>query len=302
VNTVEQDASWWEPQLVDRERWGTLAEPSLHLLEACRDRARFPHGLLLVGPAELGRELVAAETAAMLTCPEANPRWCDCGSCRRARRGVHPDVALVMPQGAARKIGIDQVREIVDAASGRPFEAARRVWILPGVEAGQLGAEAANAFLKTLEEPPEHVVFILLASNPTAVLPTIRSRCQQLVLPGPLVVASRLGGDEIPPELASAAPSADAVRRAREHLYGALGGETLNLVRLAYAGHGDPYAFQTAAAIALEVAAERPEETQCLVGLAADLLEAERLTRALNLTVERQLLACLLRWYGDRRG
>ena len=131
---------------------------------------------LLIGPAGLGRELAAVEAAALLVCDESAEPWNENGCSKRIRDGVHPDVTAVLPMGAAQIITIKQVRKIVDDAPGRPYEGLRRVWILDGVEAGKFGDEASNAFLKVLEEPPEHVVFILLADNPTEVLPTVHFR------------------------------------------------------------------------------------------------------------------------------
>jgi len=216
---------------------------------------------------------------------------------------VHPDVSLVAPKGAAGRIGIDQVRAVVDTVPGRPYEASRRVWIFDGVEAGRLGTEAANAFLKTLEEPPEHACFVLLAANPAAVLPTIRSRCQHIVLPGAVAVAAHLGGSDQPPELVtSAVADGDApelLAQAREALAAARGGEVIHLLRLARAAADVPRAFQAVAAVALEMvgdAGEDGDSTDALVRLAVDLLRTESLTRVLNLNRERQLQACLLRW------
>ncbi len=97
----------------------------------------------------------------------------DAGAEDRARRGLHPDLSEVKPEGAFTTIG--QVREVVRLAASRPFEGARRVFLL---EADTLNVQAANALLKTLEEPEGEAVFILLASSREGVLPTILSRAQ----------------------------------------------------------------------------------------------------------------------------
>ena len=184
---------WWAADALDRDRLKGFVDPVLDRVEHACEVGRFPHALLLVGPAGLGRELAAVEISVMLTCRGGDRPWSD-GSCAgRVRSGSHPDVVAVLPQGASQQIKIEQVREIVDGAAARPYEGEHRVWILDGVEASHLVPAAANAFLKVLEEPPDHCRFLLLAANPTAVLPTIRSRCQQLSLPGPAEVASRLG-------------------------------------------------------------------------------------------------------------
>ena len=159
-------------------------EPALKRLLGARDRNRLPHAVLMIGPPGLGRELAAVEAAVLLTCEGTGALWAGGGCADRVRDGVHPDVQAVLPTGAKQIIKIDQVREVVKSAAGRPYEGERRVWIFDGVEADRFEAPSANAFLKTLEEPPAHAVFILLAANPSAVLPTILSRCQQLALPG----------------------------------------------------------------------------------------------------------------------
>ena len=91
----------------------------------------------------------------------------------RALRGLHPDLTEVLPEGAFTTIG--QVREILRLAASRPFEGARRVFIL---QADTLNVQAANALLKTLEEPEGETVFVLLATSREGVLPTILSRAQ----------------------------------------------------------------------------------------------------------------------------
>ncbi len=294
--------TWWEASLLDRERWGMVVQPVVERLALARDRGRFPHAVLLVGPVGLGRELAGIETAVMLTCPAGGEPWCQCPSCQRVRKGIHPDVDLLLPQGAARKINIEQIRGVVRAAPGRPFEASRRIWILDGVEAGRLGIEAGNAFLKVLEEPPDHVRFVLLAGNPNAVLPTIRSRCQRLMLPGVVAIAEHLDHRDGPPELAAQALAGVAVSKTMDQVTQALttaaSGEVLALLGLAHDLADEESGFSVIAAGALAVVREQQSaDGEDLVRLAAALLAAEHRTRLLNLNRERQILACLLTWY-----
>jgi DNA polymerase III subunit delta' len=121
-----------------------------------------------------------------------------CVACRRIARGIHPDVIVVEP-GDSGTIRIDQVREILDRVAYRPFEGRVRVAILD--DADLLVTAAQNALLKTLEEPPNSSVFILVTSRPDALLPTVQSRCPRLRF-GPLGVREiaaalvRLGRDE----------------------------------------------------------------------------------------------------------
>ena len=91
----------------------------------------------------------------------------------RARRGLHPDLIEVIPEGAFTTIG--QVRELLRSAASRPFEGARRVFIL---QADSLNVQTSNALLKTLESPEGETVFVLLAASREGVLPTVLSRSQ----------------------------------------------------------------------------------------------------------------------------
>jgi hypothetical protein len=300
-----EPASWWDSDALDRERWGALVEPALERLLQARDRDRFPQSVLLVGPAGLGRELAAVEAAVMLTCQGASAPWSDGGCADRVRDGVHPDVQAVLPTGAKQIIAIAQVREVVKSAAGRPYEGERRVWIFDGAEAGHFGDQAANAFLKTLEEPPAHAVFILLAANPSAVLPTILSRGQQLALPGVVAVARRMSEDVRLPELATATLTDGGLDRAvheiRSALESGIGGETRQLLRLPYALPDGVPPFASVAAVALEMASEAEADPagEELARLAAELMVVERRSRALNLKSRGQMVSCLLRWYRE---
>jgi hypothetical protein len=297
------DPTWFSDAALDRSRWGELVEAFLQRIALARDRDRFPHALLLVGPRGLGRELAAVEAAVMLACDGEPDPWSVSSCAERVRSGSHPDVRAVLPQGKARKIKIDQIREIADEASARPYEAQCRVWILDGVESAGLVPAAANAFLKTLEEPPGHVRLLLLADNPGAVLPTIRSRCQQLSLPGAAVVAGGDLGEGVPPELAAqvlAGVKLDGVlAEVRSALEAGISGELRHLLRLPYLVGDKINPFEVVAAVATEMATAGPdaERSEDFIRLAADLLATDRRRRALNLSSDRQLVSCLLRWF-----
>ncbi len=293
---------WWQHDGLDRDRLGVFVDPVLERVLHATRVGRFPHALLLTGPAGLGRELAAVEISVMLVCRGGEQPWSDGPCADRVRGGNHPDVMAVLPQGASRQIKIEQIREIVDGAAARPYEGKHRVWILDGVEAGHFVPAAANAFLKVLEEPPSHCRFLLLASNPTAVLPTIRSRCQQLSLPGPAEVAARLGL-KVPAGLARAVLAGSDLTIAAEAVRGALRqafrGEVKGLLCLPQLIPQDVLGTELVTAVALEEAAELDgsDGSAELVRLAADLMAVERRTKSLNLTADRQLISTLLRWY-----
>jgi DNA polymerase-3 subunit delta' len=157
--------------------------PLLALLSRTSARGALPPSLIFSGPSGVGKRLSAVALAQALNC--ANPVEWDggvdacgaCPSCRRIARGVHADVLIVEP-GESGSIKVDQVRDAIERAAYRPFEGRRRVVIID--EADALIAEAQNALLKTLEEPPPASVFVLVTSRPDVLLPTVRSRCQHL--------------------------------------------------------------------------------------------------------------------------
>src|SRR5919199_4044309 len=144
-------------------------EAALRLLERALEGGEVAHAYLFYGPPGVGKRTVARRFGAALVAGG------DASSEDRGLRGLHPDLVEILPQGAFTTIG--QVREIVRLASSRPFEGARRVFIL---QADTFNVQAANALLKTLEEPEGETVFVLLANSREGVLPTILSRAQAL--------------------------------------------------------------------------------------------------------------------------
>ncbi len=136
------------------------------------------HAYLFTGPEGVGKTTLARVFAQALLCEGEEPPCGECRSCRHVAAGVHPDMRLVEPhEGLLR---IEQVREVTREASRRPVEARRRVFILTHMERAH--PAAANALLKTLEEPPAHVVIILTAPSEEAILPTLVSRCRVMAL------------------------------------------------------------------------------------------------------------------------
>lgn len=129
---------------------------------------------LLVGPESVGKEAVALRFAAGLLGGESDER-----SRRLALMRAHPDLRVLEPEGAT-SLGVDQAREVVSRASLAPVEAPRSVFLFP--DAGAMTEQAANALLKTLEEPSAQVVFLLVARSEEDFPPTVASRCRTVHL------------------------------------------------------------------------------------------------------------------------
>jgi DNA polymerase-3 subunit delta' len=182
------------------------------------------HAWLLAGPEGVGKGTAARILAQALNCERGDGDACGaCGPCRKIARGVHPDVLVLEeervmaragrwePRGGrapSRDIVVDQVRDLVDRRlSLKRFEGRRRVVVLDPADA--MNPQAQSALLKTLEEPPEDTVLVLVASRADALLPTVRSRCLRVPF-APLpeaLVAGRLEAAGRPPAEARLAAS-----------------------------------------------------------------------------------------------
>lgn len=153
---------------------GIFGQPRVReFLRASIASGRVSHAYLFTGPAGSNKTAAAYAFAQAILCKDHGCRTCD--DCRRIERRKHPDVHFYTPEGAQGYL-IEQIREIVSGVSLAPIRATGKVYILDRVDL--LGVSAANAFLKTLEEPVEGVTFVLLGRTREAVLPTIVSRCQ----------------------------------------------------------------------------------------------------------------------------
>lgn len=140
---------------------------------------------LFHGREGIGKKLVAMEFASILNCTGSNREKdfkynpdCECLSCLKIKKGVHPDVSVIISEGL-KEIKIDQIRDqIEELLYLRPYEGVFKVAVVD--DADLMNINAQNAFLKTLEEPPPNSVIILVTSKPQYLLPTIVSRCQRV--------------------------------------------------------------------------------------------------------------------------
>jgi DNA polymerase III subunit delta' len=164
-------------------RWGLIGHDGpLQALEAYLAAGRLPHAFLIVGPPQVGKGTLALRLAQALNCV-APPKERPCGHCHQCRRiaqGIHPDVQVMSVEGGHREIRIAQVRELERSLYLKPYEGRMRVAIVDPADAMNL--EAQNAFLKTLEEPPDQVTLVLVTAREMRLLPTVRSRCHRLAL------------------------------------------------------------------------------------------------------------------------
>jgi DNA polymerase III subunit delta' len=156
---------------------------AINILLKTIQRGRLPSSYLFAGESGIGKKLAAINLAKSLNCITPSDRdaegidACDeCPSCRKIDSGIHPDFLLVSPEGGL--IRIEEIRAIDDLFSLKAFEAIYKVVVVD--DADMMNQSAANAFLKTLEEPPENSLIILISSNPDRLPDTIRSRCSRI--------------------------------------------------------------------------------------------------------------------------
>jgi DNA polymerase-3 subunit delta' len=159
-------------------------DKAIEFLNAAIKNGKIAHAYVFGGPNGCGRSLLARNFAKALNCEDKDKAPCDhCSSCRKIDRDIHPDVKWIRKDDRSRQIKIGQIREIESQIILRPYEGHYKVFII--VEAELMNIEASNSFLKTLEEPPQNSVLILIVERPKDLLPTIASRCQAMRL-GPM--------------------------------------------------------------------------------------------------------------------
>ena len=184
-------------------------------LAADIDGGRFPHALLIEGETGSGRHTLAMAIARAAVCTGEGER--PCGVCPHCRKSEHPDITVYGDDGS---IKIDLVRDLRQEAYVMPNEAPRRVMILAGAQ--HMLPPAQNALLKILEEPPRHVLFILLCENRSQLLETIRSRCV-------CVTMTVVEWEQAAPLLRARSPRTDEAELMRAHsLFGGRIGRVLD--------------------------------------------------------------------------
>jgi len=148
------------------------------ILDTAR-RGELHHAIILHGPSTPLLRDTAVRVAKTLNCLNGSTGD-DCPACQRIDRRTHPDVHFVEAAADKKMISIEQIREIVDEASLRPYEGRNKVFIV--WPADGLSPAGSNSLLKTLEEPARDTSFLLITRSPDLLLQTVRSRCQQIYL------------------------------------------------------------------------------------------------------------------------
>lgn len=188
-----------EPLLLDAsplpwhtDAWSRLAQ--------ARVDGRLPHALLLTGMAGLGKARFAERLARALVCesPVDGEACGQCRSCQLTRVGHHPDIHWYRPEEGSKVVKVDAVRALTESSSLTAGGSGRSVYLIDPADG--MNAAAANALLKTLEEPPGGAVLVLLSASPDQLPATIRSRCQRVALapPGPAEAIDWLAGQGVP--------------------------------------------------------------------------------------------------------
>lgn len=165
--------------------WQTIIghDWAVEAFQAAIQHRRMGHAYLITGPEQVGKTSLARLFVQALNCREAQAPCGQCRSCRLIATDRHPDVRLVLPEISGRgnfNLKIDQIRALQHELNLGSYESAYKIAILKRFDTANVNA--ANAFLKTLEEPPAGVILLLTATDADGVLPTIASRCRTIPL------------------------------------------------------------------------------------------------------------------------
>lgn len=180
--------------------WKVIGQKNaVSLLQRSLETGNVSHAYLFTGPAHSGKMTLAIELAKALNCAGNGPPCGECDSCIKITESKHADVQVIGLTTADNAddsktktgISIEQIRQLQHSASLPPFEGEYKIYIIENAE--MMSTEAANALLKTLEEPESRVVFILLASDAGLLLETVTSRCQPVeMVPVPVAEIERV--------------------------------------------------------------------------------------------------------------
>ncbi|MBV1789904.1 DNA polymerase III subunit delta' [Marinobacterium sp. D7] len=175
---------------VDEQIYPWLSEQWSHLIQQ-HANGRLPHALLLSGPAGVGKAAFGAALAHLLLChqPQGGKPCGHCRSCELLSSGHHPDRLFLRPEEPGKPIRVDQVRELTNILHSTAQQGGYRIMIMEPAEA--MNVAAANALLKTLEEPGQDTLLILVCHQLGQLMPTIRSRCQRIEFSLPSVEQSK---------------------------------------------------------------------------------------------------------------
>ena len=154
-------------------------QKQLVILRSALASGRLHHAYLFLGPAGVGKRTVAVSLAKAIHCRELTDDFCGrCLNCARISDGNHPDVRIIEPLTGKKEISIQQIRELERELSYRSFTGKSKIAIIDPATLMNLSSQ--NALLKTLEEPPQDCLIILIAESAGGLLPTLRSRCLQI--------------------------------------------------------------------------------------------------------------------------
>lgn len=152
-----------------------LQEPVIHILKSQIEMQALAHTYLVTGRKEWGKQELVQDFVRSLQCEENHLfEDCECAACRKVTEGNHPDVMWIGLEEDTRSLKIEQVREMLSWVALRPYEGKWKCFVL--YDADRLTIEAANALLKTLEEPPAQTIIFLLVEHKAQILETIQSR------------------------------------------------------------------------------------------------------------------------------
>lgn len=161
-------------------------------LIACAQASRLPHALLLTGAPGLGKQVFAEAFASVLLCTAPHNKNNRCGACRSCQlldAQTHPDLIVIQPEENSSTIKIDQIRELTDQLNQTAQQGGYKVVIINPADA--LNTAAANALLKTLEEPSPKTLILLITATPSTLSATIRSRCQKILFKAPQLMHAK---------------------------------------------------------------------------------------------------------------